>query len=368
MKAFLLRLPSFSLLLCSLVLLAACGSSRTTKINQPAISPAGAWEGLLPCADCPGIDYTLTLHAGGNYEETMVYQERSVAPVTAHGAWQLDKNNVISLQAANNSGKQYFRFTGSELVMLDAAKKEIQPPRAGMFRLSRKPEGTDRATADRLARGIVFAATGNEPFWFVELDGDKQMFFKVIDGPELTALAEKEEQSGSRMMPRHYTARLGGKEVRLELTHKTCTDGMSGATSNWSARAVFTENGRSTVYQGCGDFLGNYQLESVWLLRQIDGVQIKPEDFPDGVPAIEFEMDEKRVSGFAGCNRFFGNFQLAGQELMLGEMGSTMMACPSNNMKLEGQFLEALSGQKLTYNLQGNTLRLSGSHTLVFSR
>lgn len=351
-----------------LLLLAACTNSRTTTSAPIAFTPAGEWAGTLPCADCPGIDYTLNLHAGGHYEETMIYQERSVAAVTSQGAWKLGKDSVVSLQAANSAGKQYFKFTGSELVMLDQDKKEIEAPFAGMYRLARKPEGADRATPERLARGIVFAATGNEPFWSVELDGKGQLFFNTPDGPQLTAQAVKEESAAAQQTAR-YSAAQNGKKLRLEIMREKCTDGMSGAVSDWAVHVVLTEEGKETSYRGCGTYMGDYRLQNIWSLQQIDGDRIDPRHYPDGVPTLELEMDGKRVSGFAGCNRYFGTFELAGQQLSFSPMGSTRMACPST-MQLESRFLEILSGQKLHYTFSaGNTLQLTGNgHTLVFGK
>lgn len=349
-------------------LFAACTNSRKVAAGYAAGDPAGEWRGMLPCADCPGIDYTLNLHAGGHYEETMVYQERSVTPFKSEGAWKQGKDGLVTLQAAAGNVKQYFRFTGSQLIKLDGDKKEIEGPLADKFRLTRTPEGASKATQDRLSRGIVFAATGNEPFWSVELDDKGILYFKALDGPEVTGKAEKSSDRGSQQAPARYTIAQADRNLSLEVVRRNCVDDMSGAQSDWSVTAVVRQDGREITYRGCGDYMGDYRLHRVWTLREIDGQPILDQDYPDGVPTLELEMDEKRVSGFAGCNRYFGTFTLAGQMLSFSGMGSTRMACPQT-MKLENQLLEALSDQKLKYQLQAGTLRLTGNgHTLVFRR
>lgn len=358
-------LLSFTGLILTVLFLSACSNSKNATSPGPVSSPAGSWTGVLPCADCPGIDYSLNLHAGGHYEETMVYQERSVDPVKTIGAWKLDKECLVVLQAANSKAKQYFKFTGENLVQLDGDKHELPAPIAERYILSRKPEGADRATQDRLTRGIVFVATGNEPFWSVELNGKEELFFKALDGPELKAKAIKDDDAAGQLTAR-YSATGNDISLRLEIIRRSCTDDMSGAVSDWTTNVYVTQAGKETIYKGCGTYMGDYRLNDIWTLRTIDDLTLNAQDFPDGLPTLELEMGKKRLSGFAGCNRYFGTFQLEDHHLIFSEIGSTRMACPPT-MNIENKLLEALSGQKLSYTLTGKVLRLTGNgHTLIF--
>jgi len=56
---------------------------------------------------------------------------------------------------------------------------------------------------------------------------------------------------------------------------------------------------------------------------------------------LQFTADGK-LSGNAGCNRFFGEYQLDGNGLAIGQLGVTEMACPEPAMSLEISFMEAL--------------------------
>ncbi|MGB7288237.1 MAG: META domain-containing protein [Salaquimonas sp.] len=54
--------------------------------------------------------------------------------------------------------------------------------------------------------------------------------------------------------------------------------------------------------------------------------------------------DNKNVSGFAGCNRFFGAFQLkANGNIKIGPLGATRMFCGQDVMEVEKRFLEDLN-------------------------
>ncbi len=77
--------------------------------------------------------------------------------------------------------------------------------------------------------------------------------------------------------------------------------------------------------------------------------------------------DDARVSGFAGCNRFFGPYLLNADTLEIGVIAATKMACMDNNQ--EQKYLSCLSGQKIIWRLEGEKLILSNAdYTLVLIR
>lgn len=73
---------------------------------------------------------------------------------------------------------------------------------------------------------------------------------------------------------------------------------------------------------------------------------------------IRFDADSARVSGFAGCNRYFGAYSLGADEpaLAFGAVGMTKMAC-AQGMDLERQLGDALT-QTTRYTLQEGRLAL----------
>lgn len=51
---------------------------------------------------------------------------------------------------------------------------------------------------------------------------------------------------------------------------------------------------------------------------------------------IQLDNEENRIHGFAGCNNFFGNFELEeGLRIKFSKIGSTMMACPDMDTEKE---------------------------------
>ena len=71
------------------------------------------------------------------------------------------------------------------------------------------------------------------------------------------------------------------------------------------------------------------------------GTETKLEQF------LRFESDGN-VTGHAGCNRFFGTYQMFGKQLRFGAMGSTKKLCEPKSMKAERRFFQILKKTKYT--------------------
>ncbi len=84
----------------------------------------------------------------------------------------------------------------------------------------------------------------------------------------------------------------------------------------------------------------------------------------------EFDRAEGRVHGSAGCNSYFGMYEVDGDRLTIGPVGSTEMYCaaPENVMDQENTFLATL-GSAATYRIQGDRLEVrntDGTQVLQF--
>ena len=78
-----------------------------------------------------------------------------------------------------------------------------------------------------------------------------------------------------------------------------------------------------------------------WRLVEVFGVPVSPLAGKNQ-PYIMFDQAQKRVTGFAGCNNFFGGYELDGSSLKFGPIGSTRRACPDIETVLETSFFRAL--------------------------
>jgi heat shock protein HslJ len=67
--------------------------------------------------------------------------------------------------------------------------------------------------------------------------------------------------------------------------------------------------------------------------------------FPNAGDAF-IQFREKDVSGFSGCNRFFGSYTFVAGELTFGPLVTTRMACPPDKMETERKILQLLEATK----------------------
>ncbi|HSW96966.1 MAG TPA: copper resistance protein NlpE [Candidatus Saccharimonadales bacterium] len=100
------------------------------------------YTGVFPCADCSGLDTTLTLTMSthearqGTYTLEEVYKGKDLKPFTTSGTWNLSKGSIdnpnaiiLALQTAKTKEMSYFQILNPEtLEMLDQEKKEISSP------------------------------------------------------------------------------------------------------------------------------------------------------------------------------------------------------------------------------------------------
>jgi heat shock protein HslJ len=82
---------------------------------------------------------------------------------------------------------------------------------------------------------------------------------------------------------------------------------------------------------------------------------------------LNINPSDSILSGFAGCNRFFGSFSRINDTIQIGWISSTKMACAMLNS--EEIYLNSLSGQHYSWRQSGDTLRLiNRKHTLLFGK
>ena len=143
----------------AVLLFTACNSSNDVKTNDTinvvdnttvvadtshnsrnAVDWQGTYKGVLPCADCPGIDVTLTLNENGTYVRESKYQGEKAAGTTPDKeegsfTWSSD-GQKITLNNVTDGNNQY--FVGENLLYtLDANGNKIEGPLAENYILKK---------------------------------------------------------------------------------------------------------------------------------------------------------------------------------------------------------------------------------------
>ncbi|WP_188500283.1 copper resistance protein NlpE N-terminal domain-containing protein [Pontibacter amylolyticus] len=365
-------LPIGILLLC----IAAACSTAPTSVSQSdapmsnaevARSAVGTWVGTIPCADCPGIGYTLELNPDSTYRERMVYQGRSATPFVQSGTWGVGHGRVQLKK--QGTGNNQFALDGETLVMLDGDGNRIESALADAYRLRRKspdePEDNPSLWREKYERGIDFAAVGNEPFWSLEIDLEKMIEFRLLDeedGSVLTPIPVAEKPEGGEGAVYRVQTVSGNLEIRL--MKETCVNTMSGREFPYTVTVLKD----SAIYKGCGIYLRDSRLNGTWNLVELQGKAVSPKDYERNPPSLAIALAEGSVSGSAGCNKITGTLEPIGDRINFGAIASTRMACP--NMEVENQFLKVLSNEELRYRVNEERLELmlGGRAVAIFER
>lgn len=104
---------------------------------------AGFYVGVIPCADCPGIDMRLTLNDDLSYQLQTRYQDRSEQVFEQRGVfvWQSDGMRIRLLDGIND-GLQFW-VGENQLWQLDRQGQKIEGVLADHYRLFKQTDNPD---------------------------------------------------------------------------------------------------------------------------------------------------------------------------------------------------------------------------------
>jgi heat shock protein HslJ len=145
-----------------------------------------------------------------------------------------------------------------------------------------------------------------------------------------------------------------GYEYELRVREETVQDPPADAPAiKWTLIEVVSKTQVGAPLEGTPWRLDSYvnaQGESVGVL-------------PDTEITAQFEAGE--IGGSAGCNRYFGSYEVEGDKLTIGPLASTEMYCyPDEVMDQEMAYLAALGGAA-SYLVEGDRLEIADSAGLT---
>jgi len=148
--------------------------------------------------------------------------------------------------------------------------------------------------------------------------------------------------------------RVEGEEIELRVVQRGPDDAAccpsQKATRIWALDGGLVETSTDvTGTQSTDDLSG-----AEWMLTHFSRNEPAPES-----SSITMVFDGGRISGSSGCNRYFaGVTEASPGEITIGEIGSTMMACPDEVMQLEARYLKAV-GEVAGYSFLAGKLVLA---------
>ncbi len=104
-----------------------------------------------------------------------------------------------------------------------------------------------------------------------------------------------------------------------------------------------------------------------WTLTQYVDAQGQPTGVEVDVTAA---FDGSTISGNGGCNQYHADYEATGNEISIGPIAATQMACPDPQGSVEGAYL-ALLATATTYAIDGGSMKMAddaGTTILQFER
>lgn len=93
--------------------------------SRTALDWPGSYSGVLPCADCEGIQTTITLRADGTYERELVYIGKSADPAQQSGRFSWNAAGSVVTLALPDGATQMYQVGENQLFHLDEAGNRI---------------------------------------------------------------------------------------------------------------------------------------------------------------------------------------------------------------------------------------------------
>ncbi|MBL0740102.1 META domain-containing protein [Chryseolinea lacunae] len=195
---------------------------------------------------------------------------------------------------------------------------------------------------ERFQRGIDFVASGNEPFWSLEMDMEGTMLFRSLtDVPQLNISVPEPQRAQDANVTR-YRAVAESSEIIVQVQEKGCHDNMSGEKFPFAVSIDVKANEAKdyTHFNGCGRYLPDYRLHDIWVLKELNGKAITEKDYTREQPRMELNPSEGTVMGVTGCNEFSGQLITHGNVIAFRQLVNTKMACGQSREK---DFLQTLN-------------------------
>jgi heat shock protein HslJ/uncharacterized lipoprotein NlpE involved in copper resistance len=293
------------------------------------------FRGVLPCADCEGIEHTITLHADGSYWNTERYLGlepgsndtfRNLGQWTAAGTpdrielramyrapefWV--RESATTLRKLDTQGRAIESSLPYTLARLGAAEQRFGPVRvSGMFRYE-----ADAAVLTSCESGARYSVVAGEGYLALE-----------------RAYLETRPAPGAELLVT-TTVRLVPKPAGEE---------------GWPIRMEVVSLDRVVAGVGCNAGPPLTPESGPWIVGEVDGERVAAAE------PLEMLWSEGRFSGFTGCNRVMGAYTLSGNVLTHGPLTATRRAC-AESMDLEAKLTRALA-ETVAWRSRDNGLEL----------
>lgn len=224
---------------------------------------------------------------------------------------------------------------------------------------------SDSIAIDAQNTGVDFIAHGNNPAkWNLEMDFDNNFVFSSSDHTDKIITLPVLPQKIADAAGETYFSSKGNQRMDITLMDGDCTSMM---TTNPFVKSTTVKIGE-TAYTGCGNFLYNFRINDIWILDYIDYEKQYENQYPKGIPRLEFNLAEKKLTGSNGCSEIECHLEMRGNRIQFSHFFSPYSEC--ENTRTAKIFWEYINNKLVEYYFkEGNlVLYLSNDQRLIFRK
>lgn len=131
-----------------------------------ALDWAGTYKGILPCADCEGIETVLKLNTDNSYQLSTTYVGKDATAFQQLGQFKWDSSGSVVQLLEQKDGPAYYKVIENQLIQLDMSGQIISGNLAEKYKLNKQAAVTEyKLTGVRwkLSELMGQAITATEP-------------------------------------------------------------------------------------------------------------------------------------------------------------------------------------------------------------
>lgn len=269
------------------------------------------FEGVLPCADCPGISYHINLYRDGRFEARQEYLERGQVELIS-GSWLLERRTLHLVNQQVTLPSFHFR-SNQQLVMTDLSGRPI---------LNSDAYQLNRLTA-------VKKLDSRQPMLgLYRLQNNQATFVKCKTGESLPVANTQNHLPMMRLY--QQDSRFNNKAVIASLVGRKGAD----------------QNGADTLFiDKFEQFWPNATCPDQFAMKDLQGIVWRAEKIADRyIPHslnVRLIFEKDKLYGFSGCNNFNASYQQRANTFAVQQLASTRKFC-ADASNIEQQFTEKL--------------------------
>ena len=95
------------------------GNKEKVKVLEEN-SLYGTFKGTFPCADCGGMDLSITINRDGTYSLKYKYQDKDERLIEECGVYSIHDKTLVETITPSSGEKTYYKFVNGNLVLSDS--------------------------------------------------------------------------------------------------------------------------------------------------------------------------------------------------------------------------------------------------------